>query len=323
VLQVKYQPEAIKIRDAFRKSKRALIITHKNPDGDTMGSALAIYDLLHSLNKEATVFCVDPFPESFYFLSRFESVVHEFDINDFDIALTLDCGADYMTGITNTHPELFNGRFPLINIDHHKSNDDFGTWNIVDTSAASTTLIIAEALEFLDYKISHRMATCLMCGLFTDTGSFQHSNTTPRELRMAAHLMRKGASIHQIRNNIFKNNKISTMKLWGRVLSRAYKDSGGITISNVSDDDFRETGSNATELSGVVDFLNSVPDSKFSLLLTENNGKVKGSFRTMRDDVDVANIAGQFGGGGHKKAAGFTLPGKLEKEVRWKVVQEN
>ena len=268
------------------------------------------------------IYCTDPPPEDMFFLPNSESIIHNFSIDDFDLVISVDCGADYMTALTDIYPQLFGGKFPLINVDHHPSNDNFGKWNLVDTSSASTTQILTELFQFLDIEISYKMATALLTGIYTDTGSFQHSNTTPRELKNAAFLQKKGASIHKITKNIFHTNKISTLKLWGRVLDRAYKDEEGITISHVSDLDFIETGADISDLSGVINYLNSVPDAKFSMLLTEKDGKVKGSFRTMRDDVDLAKIASSFGGGGHVKAAGFTMPGKLKKEVRWKIVQE-
>ncbi len=322
MLDPKFHQDALAVKKELEKADKILIIAHKNPDGDAAGSAFALCETFKDLGKNPSVFCVDPLPENLFFLPNFEELKNEFgDIKSFDLVFCVDCGANYMTGIHETAPEIFGGSFNLVNIDHHPSNDGFGKWNIVDETAASTTLIITELLQFWDEKISHRTATSLLCGLFTDTGSFQHSNTTPRELRTASFLMRQGGTIRQISKSIFHNNKSSVLELWGRVLSRAYKDNKGVVISNVTNEDFWETKTEPSDLSGVINYLNSVPDSQFSLLLTENNGKVKGSFRTMRDDVDVAEIASHFGGGGHKKAAGFTMEGHLEQEVKWKIVQ--
>lgn len=322
MLKAKFQTEAKKIGKALEEARNVLIIAHKNPDGDTTGAALALEEHLRSQNRQATVFAVDPFPENLLFLPNVDDLAHEFNLNDFDLAFCLDAGADYMTGLKESHPALFGGKFPLVNIDHHPTNDNFGKWNIVDDEAASTTLLLAELFQFLEIKVSHRMATCLLCGLYTDTGSFQHSNTDPRALRIAAFLLRQGAALKQIAKNIFRTNRVSAMQLWGRVLSRVYQDADGVTISHISDVDFAETDTDPADLSGVIDYLNAVPDAKFSMLLTEKDGKVKASFRTLRADIDVAKIAGYFGGGGHTKAAGFSLPGRLQQEVRWKIVQD-
>jgi phosphoesterase RecJ-like protein len=309
-----------KVGQVIQNNQKILIICHKNPDGDTMGSALALYDHLTQLGKKVDLFCTDPFPEDFYFLPHFEKLKRGFDLADYDLAFTLDCGAHYMTGIHEQLPELFYSQFPLVNIDHHASNDNFGRWNLVDTDASSTTLILAELFQQLGIKISYKMATALLCGIFTDTGSFQHANTDPRSLRAASLLLRKGANLALISQKIFKTYQLSVLRLWGLILARVYQEDG-VTISYVKDNDFQETNTTPADLSGVVDFLNSVPGSRYSILLTENDGKVKGSFRTLENDIDVAKIASQFGGGGHKKAAGFTVPGRLKQETRWKIVQ--
>lgn len=325
MLLEKYHVVANGIKSALDEANSILIIAHKNPDGDTLGACLAFYQILREKEKNVVVFCKDNIPSEYLFLPFVDEIKSDFvsiNIDDFDLVITLDCGADYMTGIHEKIPKIFGGKFNLINIDHHPSSDGFGKWNLVDDTASSTTLIIAELFQYLEMSISYNVATCLLCGIFTDTGSFQHSNTDSRSLRQAAFLMKRGAALHKISKNVFKTHQLEKLKLWGRVLSRAHKGDDGVTISHVSDQDFIDTHTNASDLSGVVDYLNSVPNSRFSLLLTENDGKVKASFRTLRDDIDVAKIAGYFGGGGHKKAAGFTLPGKLVKEVRWKVVGE-
>ena len=308
--------------EAIQKARKIVLITHKNPDGDAVGSALAMYEILKNMQKEPTVFCVDPWPNSFYFLPNNEELVHAFDPNEFDLAIILDCGATYMSDIHETHEQIFYGRYPLINIDHHASNDDFGRWNLVDTEAASTTEILTDIFEYLGWKITPRVATCLLTGLYTDTGSLRHSNSNAKVHRIAGKLLRSGARLKDIIKYIFKNTPVNVMRLWGKVLKRISRTSENITMSHISDEDFTETGTTKADLTGVVDYLNSVPDANFSLLLTEIGGKVKGSLRTMRDDVDLTEIAGKFGGGGHKKASGFTLTGKLLLETRFKIVDE-
>ena len=111
------------------------------------------------------------------------------------------------------------------------------------------------------------------------------------------------------------------MRLWGRVMRKINKTPEGIAMSVVKQKDFDDTGADYSEMTGVVDYINSVPGAQYSVILTEKGGKVKGSLRTLKEEVDVAKIASDFGGGGHTKAAGFTIPGKLQKEVRWKVVE--
>ncbi|PIR53697.1 hypothetical protein COU75_04635, partial [Candidatus Peregrinibacteria bacterium CG10_big_fil_rev_8_21_14_0_10_42_8] len=167
------------------------------------------------------------------------------------------------------------------------------------------------------------VATCLLTGVYTDTGGLLHSNTTVQVYRAVARLLRAGAHQQVIVNSVFRTAKLSTLKLWGRLLEKiSITDEGG-AISAVTKGDFAATGAHYSELTGAIDYLNAVPGMRFSMILSERDGKVKGSLRTLRDDVDVAEMASKFDGGGHKKAAGFALQGKLKPEVRWKVVEDN
>jgi phosphoesterase RecJ-like protein len=140
-------------------------------------------------------------------------------------------------------------------------------------------------------------------------------------MRIAGRLLAKGANLGSISKEIFNTTKVSTMRLWGRVLRNITKTADGVTMSVVTKKDFSDTGADYSEMSGVVDYVNSVPNSEYSVILTEREGKVKGSLRTLREEVDVAEIAAGYGGGGHTKAAGFTIPGQLQKEIRYKVVE--
>jgi phosphoesterase RecJ-like protein len=135
-------------------------------------------------------------------------------------------------------------------------------------------------------------------------------------------LLRSGARRQSIVTAVFRTAQLSTLRLWGRVLEKVTLTEEGGAISAVTEGDFRATGADYSALTGAIDYVNAVPGMKFSLILSERDGKVKGSLRTLRDDVDVSRMAGKFSGGGHRKAAGFALPGKLKPEIRWKVVEE-
>ncbi|MBI5414036.1 DHH family phosphoesterase [Candidatus Peregrinibacteria bacterium] len=306
--------EFAKVIDSAQK---IVLISHRNPDGDTIGAALAMYEMLLTRGKEPTFFCVDPLPEDFHFLPNSEFVLHKLDQNAYDLAIMMDAAAHYMSGIFESHPDLFFGKYPLVNIDHHMSNEGYGKWNLVDSESASTTIVLTHLFNFLGWKITPKIATCLMTGLYTDTGSLKHSNADAEVHRIAGELLRSGARLKDIVKYIFRTTKVSTLRLWGRVMKRITQTSDHITLSYVSEEDFSETEAKKSDLSGVVDYLNAVPDARFSLLLTETEGKVKGSLRTLREDVDLTEIAGKFGGGGHKKASGFTVTGKLRLQTRF------
>lgn len=319
----KFGDQLLDLKKSIDEAGRILLISHKKPDGDTAGSAIAMAEMLERMGKEPVLFCVDELPDSFHFLQKSGEYIHDFRLEDFDMAMVFDAGGYTMAGIHETHPDIFGGNFPLVNIDHHISNEQFGKWNIVDTESASTTIVIAKIFRSFGWKLSPKVATPLLMGLYTDTGSFMHANSTPDAYREAARILAAGADLKKIIQYVFRTKTVDTLRLWGRVLSRISQDSDGVTISYVRDRDFEETKGKIDSLTGVVDYLNAVPKAKFSLLFTEHRGSVKGSLRTLLDDIDLTEIAGRFGGGGHKKASGFTIPGKLQLETRWKITPEN
>lgn len=312
--------EVKKIGQAIQKADTILLICHKSPDGDTLGSGLGLYHSLKAIGKNPTVACIDPAAPEFSFLPGIEAFQVGIEHINYDLVFTLDAGATHLTGVNEKFPELFNKSREVVNIDHHPTNDFYGKYNLVVTKAGANTMIVYQLLTDLEIPVTRDAATCLLTGLYTDTGSFMHSNTDQEALRIGARLLAKGANLRSISKEIFNTTKLSTMKLWGRVLKGTYQTPEGVTMSVVTKKDFEETGSDYSEMSGVVDYVNSVPNSVYSVILTERDNVVKGSLRTLHDDVNVSEIASQYGGGGHVKAAGFAVKGKLEKEVRWKVV---
>lgn len=333
------------MQSKFAEAKRVLmdaekvcIISHRSPDGDAVGSNLALRYCLESYGKKVVSACVDPIPENSLWLRGADKFVRDFEVSDFDVIVTVDCGARKLVAFHETKPELFEGyegegawdkaaleqRKPLINIDHHESNNGFGTVNLVDPNACATAFIIFFFLRYAKCKITKDTATALMHGLYFDTGSFMHSNVDEYVLKVASELMRSGANIKRIAKELFHTMPVNKMRLWGRILERAYVNEDGVTVSAVSGHDYRVCSANSGDTGGVIDYLNAVPGSKYCVLLSEDEkGIVKGSLRTQRDDVNLSDIAREFGGGGHPKASGFGLPGRLEPQVSWKIVPEN
>lgn len=304
-------------------SKEILLLTHKNPDGDALGSLLALYQVLQRAGKSVTPGCLDPAPATFKFLPEQEKIINEFDANAFDLVIILDCGDIHQTGFQDSKPELFDGSRKLVKIDHHEVGGEFGDVKLVNSEFSATCSILTYLFdEILHVPISPNIATCLLTGISTDTGSFKHSNTKPTTLRLAAKLLRKGANNAAIAKNIYQSTPISALKLWGNVLQSLKQTKEGVTLAVAQRQDFESSAAKDEDLAGVVDYVNAVPDAKFSILLSERNGLVKASLRTQHPEADVAKVASAFGGGGHVKAAGFAVPGKLEKEVRWRVVKD-
>ncbi len=320
------EPEIAQAVDLCKTATRLLCVCHRNPDGDAIGSLLGVGALLEQEFPQAEVgyHCVDPVPEMFHFLPgafRVQVLPDPLPPPEGTVFVFLDSAEPKLTELHETHPQLFDGTYRSLMIDHHYSNPRYGTVNILVPDASSTCEIAAWLAEQAGWTITSDIATCLLTGLYTDTGGLLHSNVTPGVYRTVAHLQRRGGRRQEVVEAVFRTGKLSTLRLWGRVLEKISLTDEGGAISAVTEGDFRATGADTSELTGAIDYVNAVPGMRFSLILSERDGKVKGSLRTLRDDVDVSEMAGKFSGGGHKKAAGFALPGKLKPEVRWTVVE--
>lgn len=314
---------ATSVLEALTNAQRVVCVCHRGPDGDAIGSLLGMGLLVEQyLQKPVLLCCVDSVPDTFHYLQGVHRITPPPTLVKGDVVVVVDCAEPKMTEMQESHPQLFDGSVPCINIDHHPSNPNFGTVNVVDADSASACEIVAKLAELLEWQLEPDVATALLTGVYTDTGGLLHSNTTPAVYRTVGRLLRAGARQQLIVSAVFRTAKMSTLKLWGRVLEKISVSDEGGAVSAVTEGDFRATGADHSELAGAVDYVNAVPGMRFSLILSERDGKVKGSLRTLREDVDVSAMAGKFNGGGHKKAAGFAVQGKLKPEVRWTVVEE-
>lgn len=313
----------------FRKkinfSERILLITHQNPDGDALGSMLALNLALKSLNKCVSAICQDKVPALFSFLPNAHLIKQDFVLGDYDLIIILDCGDLKRTGFDRRIKQLSRKRKKIINIDHHPKNDihRIAGLNLVDYEASSTAELIFNLIKHSNVKIGRDIATNLLCGIYTDTGGFQHSNTNQNVLKIASNLMRSGAKLREITANIANGRSISALKLWGLALSRVRKISNlGLVMSVITNQDLIDHNATADNLAGAVNLINTIPDSRAAILFYEiESGKIKASLRTERNDIDVSKLARLFGGGGLKKASGFTINGKIIQDGDgWKII---
>ncbi len=319
-----------KLKLNFNKAKKALmeaekicIISHRGPDGDAVGSNLALRAKMEELGKTVVSACVDPVPADTLYLKGSEDFVDDFDPEDFDMFVSVDCGALGLVKFNEKKPEIINGDKPFLNIDHHESNDGFGTINIVDTDSCATCFILFNFFEFCQWPLDRTVATYLLHGIYFDTGSLMHANTTTEVYEVCGKLFLKGADLRSVSKHLFHTMPVSRMRLLGRILERTNVNDENVTISAVNQDDYRACESTSKDTSGAVDFLNMVPGANYCVLLSENEkGIVKGSLRTRRDDVNLSDVASQWGGGGHPKASGFGISGKLTPLTKWRVCDD-
>ncbi len=320
-----YKTNARQILTAISGANHILLISHEKPDGDTLGASLAMSKFLEKEKIVHKHFCADKHAPYFDYLPKIENVINDYkEINlaDHDLIITLDCGDIRRTTI-HEDLNLFNDKTIIINIDHHESNDLFGHHNLVVTNASSTSEIMYKFFEFHQIKIDKYMATSLLTGIITDTMNFSNAATNNDSLKIAATLLKRGARVNKIISQVSGNKNLNSLKLWGTVLARLQlNEQYNFAYTVITQKDLQENKISAEEArDGLANFLSMLNDVNFILVLTEEENEIiKGSLRTTKDNVDVAKMANAFGGGGHKKAAGFTTKGKLiETTTGWQV----
>lgn len=309
------------LKEEVEKLGKLALVIHRRPDGDAIGAVLAFAKYLRSIGKEVRMYCKDGVPEYMKFLAGQDEIIHEPDEfwqNADSIAL-LDCGDLSMPGIDKKHFENKN----LIVIDHHASNSGYGKLDIIDHSSSATSEILYNYFTHIGFEIEKQIATDLLCGIYTDTDAFTNLGTTPESLRVSSELLGLGANFKDITAYTMRNKSIASLKLWGRALERLRFDrKKGIATTVIKQNDFSECEAVNDDAEGVANLLNHLSGVKMAMVLRElDDGNVKASLRTTSELIDVSEVAKLMGGGGHKKAAGFTVSGRIkETDKGWKVV---
>jgi phosphoesterase RecJ-like protein len=308
-------------QEALRGAKRVLTISHKRPDGDTLGSATAFSEYCRRQGIAVTSFCLDQVPDQYSYLPGIEHFIFDtkvFNDRSIDVIAVFDSGDLRYAGVAEFMAAM-PGRPFVVAFDHHATNDRFADVNVIDATASSTAEVVYNYFQVCGVDIDAQLATCLLTGIFSDTDSFTNPATSESALQAASFLIRRGAKIQTISGCLTHNKSVSSLRLWGQVLSRLkFDEKLKVASTAVFADDCRGLGSDQVE--GIANFLGNFLDAKVVLVLKElAGGLVKGSFRTA-EDVDISVIAKALGGGGHRKAAGFTIPGSIkETDTGWRV----
>lgn len=310
------------IREEITRARRILCLTDERIDGDTIGSTLGMFHVLSTLGKDVDVFSPQPLHETLAFLPGIEAIRRDTDIFDgaeYDLVLIFDCAdGEY---IKEHLPKLKN-RPPLIVFDHHATNPQYGTINLIEPDAASTADVVWRFLKQTDFAVSKDAAQCILTGVCTDTGVFSTSNTTPAALEAAQELSALGAKLQEIVRNTMMNKSVQALKLWGLAFERLHENAqfGAITTA-ITQKDLKNLGADQEDLQGLSNFLNAMLEGSDAVvvLYEKENGSVKGSLRSR--ERDVAALAGRYGGGGHIRAAGFAIDDAtlVEKDGQWKI----
>jgi bifunctional oligoribonuclease and PAP phosphatase NrnA len=293
----------------LRAADRFLLTTHENPDGDALGSLLAMHHILGALGKDSVMFLASkefPLPVEYRFLPL-EEVFHEAPADLVDrVFLFLDCG-----NIDRMPVDwLRRDDARVLNIDHHHDNTRFGTLNLVDVGASSTAEIVFELARGLGVELTPEIASALYVGLVTDTGRFMYENTTPRAHRVAAELIEAGVDVDDTYRRLYEKVPIEKLRLISRALDRVERlEDGALTMSYLTADDYRAAGASEVLTEGIIDHLRSLDGSHVAALVRDKpDGPQprKVSLRSVDGLVDVSRIAREKGGGGHERAAGFS-----------------
>jgi phosphoesterase RecJ-like protein len=309
----------------LRGASRVLTICHENPEADALGSALALAMLVEAHGGIATPVCADPMPPMYEFLAGMERFSREPDPSiDYDLIVVGDCGELPRIGpVLETHRALFE-RVPILDIDHHISNPRFGEIDWVDPQSSATCEMVTLLALRLGVPLTvgnGTLASALAAGVVMDTGNFQHPNTTPRTLVVAAALREAGAPLSELARRLYRSKPNSQLVLFGRVLARMEANlDGRLVWSTLELADLSTAGAGPEQSEGLIDMLAQSETAEAAILFKEAAGETRVSVRTRDGGVDATKLTGLFGGGGHARAAGATVALPLE-EARGAVLK--
>src|ERR671935_262317 len=310
--------ELATVADAIREHERFLITTHENPDGDALGSLLAMKLALDQIGKDAVMVLVGdaPLPGEYAFMPLAELRRRWPDDVSERVLLALDCANESRIA----DPDVL-GRVPLtIDVDHHHDNTRFGDVNLIVSDASSTAEVLRDVLAELDVELTPEIAEALYIALVTDTGRFQYTNTTPKALRLGAELVEAGADVHRVFQGIYESVEFAKLKLLARALERAQTyDGGRLVVSYLLRTDFNELGVGEEYAEGIIDYLRAVDGAEMAATIREPpeppDAPRRISMRSSSDELDVSAIARKRGGGGHRQAAGFSSDESVEEII--------
>ncbi|MBR6034130.1 MAG: bifunctional oligoribonuclease/PAP phosphatase NrnA [Clostridia bacterium] len=306
------------ILEEINKAEDIVILTHETPDGDAIGSSLALYGALKSMGKKADVI-IPECPEIFNFLPWYEEIRKEGKEEKYSLAIALDC-SDIKR--LNGFAKYFETAKTKIVIDHHGSNTMFGDFNFVNPDSPAACQILVTVLEYMGIEINKGIGACIATGIITDTGGFRHSTIKPETFEFTAELLKKGVNISSIYRRVMQITSMRQFEIRRIALNRMeFLEDGKIAFTYITKKEQEELGIGVGDHEGIVEFGRDVEGVEVSIFLRElPDGGYKASFRS-NEYVNVSDICLLFGGGGHPKAAGCNINLPLE-QSKEKLVSE-
>ncbi|MDP2233139.1 MAG: DHH family phosphoesterase [Actinomycetota bacterium] len=298
----------------LRHAASVAVCAHVRPDGDAMGSVLAFTLALRAAGVPAVPVLADdgPPPRTYAFLPGYALLTLASELEQPEVFVALDTPSFARLGVAE---DMARQAETLIVFDHHPDNQEFGDVNVVDPGAAATAQMVWRFLEVMDVRPTPEIALCCYVALMTDTGRFQYDNTTPAAFRDAATMIEAGADPAQASRLVYQERSAGSLALEARLLSRLTVTNGGrVAWAWLDDDDFALTGASAEESENLPDAVRVIGGIDVAVLLRVTQGEVRGNLRA-KTGADVATVAREFGGGGHRAAAGFSFAGTLDELV--------
>lgn len=321
----KFIKEINAVSKILKSGKSFFIAVHKSPDPDTLGAGLSLAEYLKSQKKKVYLFSDDELSDKFDFMPNIKKInVAKFPKDKtFDAIITLECSSKNRISDDkkNMNIVLKNAKH-ILNIDHHKVCDRYGTINYIDANISSVSEMIFGIFQHLKAKITKSMATNLFTGISTDTNRFLYQNATSSTYEAVGKLAELGADVEKINNEMYQKRSLESTKIMARALSNLeILKNGKLAISQITKKDFKELKANNNHSEGVVNNFLMIPGVEVAVFLKEESKQVSINLRS-KDKFDVSDIAVKFGGGGHQRAAGFRCRNKKLSEIKSKLIKE-
>jgi phosphoesterase RecJ-like protein len=316
-----------KLAAQILKTSRKPLATVGALDPDSLGACLALLRTAQQFGAKPTLHSSVPVPENLTYLLdpsiKIIYTVENIDLNSYDAIFIPDQSYLSRTGFENELKKYLDTGGMVVNLDHHVDNNFFGTINVVDHSASAACIVAYDVIKESGAKLTTLVANSILIGILADTGNFTNSATNERALEVAAQCYSAGANGRTAVQHLYFTKSLSQLKLWGRAFDKMLFNSKlGLAVTVLTDRDFEETGAEVGHTDGLANFFNNMDGVRGVFILRDiGEGKLRGSFRTTRDDLDLGRLAKLMGGGGHRKACGFTINGKLIQEgKKYKII---
>lgn len=306
------------ILEKIKKAKSIVLLTHENPDGDAVGSSLAMYEALKQMGKENVDVIIPEYPRTYTFLPNVDKVKKEGREENYDLAIALDSATIKML---NGWSNYFEEAKTKIVIDHHSTNTMYGDLNYVNPDSPACTQILLTIFEYFGIEITNEIGKCILTGIITDTGGFQYVSTRPETFEFAARLLKSGINVSEIYKKAMNTKTRANFELRKRAIDRMeFLEEWKISFTYITKQDIEEIEATSDDHEGIVDEGRCIEGVEVSIFIRETEKGYKVSLRS-NEYVNVSDVCLIFGGGGHKHAAGCTVTMPIE-QAKEKIINQ-